>query len=174
MEQKTHFKINPKFSNQAGFNLMELLISSTIFLLIVTFVIVLFNPVERNKKARDEKRISDITKIDRAISEFVLDRKSYPDLEGFLRTSNVLPEGGVALNKSNGGWILENLSSYIPMLPTDPINDETYHYYYLKGVGNLGYELNAKLESLVEEMTLDGGNDNNFYEVGSNLKLISP
>ncbi|MFH1899256.1 MAG: hypothetical protein ABIJ82_02180, partial [Patescibacteria group bacterium] len=115
---------------------------------------------------------SDISKIDRAISEFMLDKKYYPDTQGVLRLSTALPEGSTSLNKSNKGWIFDNLSSYIPMLPTDPLNDDIYYYSYIRG--SSGYELDAKLESMVGEMINDGGNDSLMYEVGNNLNLISP
>ncbi|MBU0534756.1 prepilin-type N-terminal cleavage/methylation domain-containing protein [Patescibacteria group bacterium] len=161
-----------RFSNQGGFTLVELLATSTIALILLALAIVYFNPAERIKRARDGKRLSDISKIDRAISEFMLDKKYYPDTQGVLRLSTALPEGSTSLNKSNKGWIFDNLSSYIPMLPTDPLNDETYHYSYIRGSD--GYELDAKLELMTDEMLNDGGNDNLMYEVGSNLNLISP
>ncbi len=140
--------------------------------MLLALAVVAYNPIERNKQARDGKRISDISKIDRAISEFMLDKKYYPDTEGVLRLSTTLPDGSTSLNKSNKGWIFDNLSSYIPMLPADPINDATYRYSYIRGSN--GYELNAKLESMTDEMVNDGGNDNLMYEVGNNLNLISP
>lgn len=172
MVPKTHSKKSLDFSKQGGFTLVELIAASTIALLLLTLTIVVYNPVERNKKARDGKRLSDISKIDRAISEFMLDKKYYPDTEGVLRFSDTLPSGSTSLNKSNKGWIFDNLSSYTSMLPTDPINDATYRYSYIRGSN--GYELDAKLESMTDEMISDGGNDNLMYEVGNNLNLISP
>ena len=148
------------------------MVSVTIVLILISLAYVSYNPAERNKKARDGKRLSDISKIDRAISEFMLDKKRYPDTLNVLRFSNILPTGSISLNKSNNGWIYDNLSTYIPMLPTDPINDATYRYSYIRG--SSGYELDAKFESMTEEMVNDGGNDNLMYEVGNNLNLISP
>lgn len=172
MVLKIRSKNSLNFSKQWGFTLVELIVTSTIALLLLALAVVAYNPVERNKQARDGKRISDISKIDRTISEFMLDKKYYPDTEGVLRLSTALPVGSTSLNKSDKGWIFDNLSFYIPMLPTDPMNDTTYHYSYIRGSD--GYELNAKLESMVSEMINDGGNDDLMYEVGNNLNLISP
>jgi prepilin-type N-terminal cleavage/methylation domain-containing protein len=171
MVLKIPYKMVPS-NSQKGFTLVELLVASTIALILLGITLAVYNPVERNKKARDGKRISDISKIDGAINEFVLDKKHYPDTSGVLRYSNVLPSGSISLNKSKNGWIYDDLSSYIPMLPTDPINDATYRYSYIRGSN--GYELNAKLEVMTDEMVNDGGNDNAMYEAGSNLNLISP
>lgn len=172
MVLKTHSKNSSKFSKQGGFTLVELLVASTVTLILLALAVVAYNPVERNKKQRDGKRISDISKIDGAISEFMLDKKNYPDQEGMLRLSTVLPAGSTSLNKSNKGWIFDNLSSYVSMLPTDPINNSTYHYSYIHG--SSGYELDAKLEIYTDQMINDGGNDDTMYEVGTNLNLISP
>lgn len=172
MPLKTHSKNFSRYSNQRGFTLVEFIVSAAIVLILISLAVVSYNPIERNKKARDGKRLSDISKIDRAINEFVLDKKYYPDTDGVLRLSTALPVGSTSLNSSNKGWIFDNLSSYIPMLPTDPINDVTYHYSYIRG--GTTYELNAKLESMTDVTADDGGNDDMMYEIGNNLNLISP
>lgn len=149
--------------------LIEMIIVCSIIIMIVTLVTIYTDPAGKRKKARDEKRLSDVLTIDRAINEFVLDHKRYPDQSNILRKSTILPSGSVHISNSDKGWIFENLSSYIPMLPVDPINDETYYYSYFRN--SVGYELNAKLEILVEEMINDGGNDPEYYEIGNNLNL---
>lgn len=137
-----------------------------------SLAIINFDPIGNKKKARDQKRISDISTIDRAISEFVADKKRYPDQSNTLRQSTILPAGSSQLTGSESGWIQENLSSYTPLLPIDPVNDDSYHYYYIHNSNS--YEINAKLEILNDEMANDGGNDPTFYEIGNNLNLISP
>jgi len=159
-------------SAQQGFTIIELVAACTIIIIVTFLGIINFNPTEKSKKARDEKRISDIQTIDRAVTEFMLNNKRYPDTENVLRNSSVLPIGSVALNNVNKGWIFENLTAYLPTLPTDPINDATYYYSYIHNVS--GYELNAQLEIITDEPTNDGGNDTAVYEVGNNLTLISP
>lgn len=157
---------------EAGLTIIEVFIVSFVVLLLGVIAVVNFDPVGKRKKATDEKRLSDIATIDRAISEFVMDHKYYPDQENILRKSTVLPVGAIQLNAANKGWIFDNLSSYISMLPTDPVNDANRYYSYIHDATS--YELNAKLEILTDEMLDDGGNDPNAYEVGNNLLLITP
>jgi type II secretory pathway pseudopilin PulG len=174
MQLKTHFSfLNKKLKNSPnGFTIVEIVIVTGLLIMLSTLLVINLDPIGNKKKARDGKRISDISTIDTAISEFVADKKRYPDESDILRQSTILPGGSTQLTGSNMGWIKENLSSYISMLPIDPVNDDTYHYHYIHNA--TGYELNAKLEIFTSEMIDDGGNDNNFYEVGNNLNLISP
>ena len=157
---------------QGGLTLIELIAVVAIIAILATLVVVFVNPKTQMEKSRDEKRLSDLSIIDRTISEFVLDQKRYPDQENILRKSNTLPTGSTNLGSSNLGWIYDNLSAYNSMLPTDPKNDENYYYSYFHN--STGYEINARLEILTDEMANDGGNDTNLYEMGNNLNLISP
>jgi type II secretory pathway pseudopilin PulG len=175
MQLKTRFrnlKQDLRKQSQKGFTIVEIVIVTLLITLLATLIILNVNPVDNKKKARDEKRISDISTLDRAISEFGLDKKRYPDQSDLLRKSTILPAGSTQLTGSNTGWIQENLSAYLPMLPIDPLNDATYFYSYKHDL--TGYELNATLEILTTEMENDGGNDTASYEVGNNLNLISP
>jgi len=159
-------------SAQKGFTIIELVAVCAILSIITLLGVFYLNPTEKLKKERDAKRISDIQTIDRAVTEFSLNNKRYPDVENILRKSTVLPAGSTALNNTNKGWIFENLSAYTPRLPTDPLNDATYYYSYTHNAS--GYELNAKLEILTDEPANDGGDNLSMYEVGNNLTLISP
>ena len=164
MELKTH--------SEEGITIVELAISIAVFSILLFSSIVYFNPVEKKQRARDSRRLSDLEVIDRAINEYILDNQAYPDLPGTLRRSNVLPAGSSSLGSAGGGWISVDFESYLSMLPIDPTNDEIYHYYFLQT--SEGYELNAILEYNTDLMVNDGGNDNNFYEIGNNLTIISP
>lgn len=171
MQLKTLFSFYNKES-QKGFTIIEIVIVTGLIIMLSTLAIINFDPIGNKKKARDEKRISDITTIDRAVSEFMVDKRRYPDQIDILRKSTILPAGSTQLTSSNKGWIQENLSSYVPMLPIDSLNDATYYYSYIHNLTS--YEINAKLEVLTDEMVNDGGNDDTLYEIGNNLTLISP
>ncbi len=158
-------------NSQKGVTIIELVAVITLLLILTTLVVIFVDPVGHMKKSRDEKRLSDLSVIDRVISEFVLDNKRYPDQE-ILRKSNTLPAGSTDVAHANLGWIYDDLSAYNSMLPTDPLNDGDYYYSYFHN--STGYEINARLEILTDEMLNDGGNDLNLYEVGNNLNLISP
>ncbi len=155
-----------------GISIIEVLVVITMVALLSTLAFVLINPQELKAKARDEKRLSDISTLERVISEFRVDNGYLPDELGVIRTSTSLPTGALGpLVQSNGnGWIPVNLSVYNSLLPIDPINNETYHYSY----SNNGYsfELNARLEILTEHAQDDGGNDGTLYEVGDDLSII--
>ena len=150
----------------------ELLLVMVLVSLLFTVVFVYVNPNEARQKARDSKRITDIVVLEQAVNEYVLANKSYPGSLNTLRISNVLPVGSTSLQNADDGWIGADLSAFTSRMPTDPTNDATYHYSYYHN--NTSFELNAKLEILTSEMTNDGGNDPNTYEVGNNLLLISP
>lgn len=153
-----------------GFTLIELVIATSLILLFLSGTILIVHPVEQLKKARDNKRIGDLSLIDRAITEYKVDYGVYPDAANALRTSTTLPQGNSSLTSPTSGWIKQNLSAYTTKLPIDPINDETYFYKYIQNGST--YELNAKLEYYVEQATSDGGDGATVYELGNNLTLI--
>lgn len=92
------------------------------------------------------------------------------------------------------GWIPVNFDtltggSPISNLPIDPVNalDSTnsvsnitnvsFMYRYACLQTPLAFEINAPLESIAytqtdNKMTSDGGNNSNYYEVGTNLKIL--
>lgn len=89
------------------------------------------------------------------------------------------------------GWLPVNLSalpsgSPISNLPIDPSNTVTtlsgvintdLVYRYVCSEKTLKYEIDAKLESVAytvddNKMAKDGGNNANYYEVGTDLKLL--
>ena len=158
--------------SQKGFTFVELVVVIAILLVLLTTVSIFVRPAEQSKKARDNIRLSDMSILERSISEFVLDNKRYPDQVNVLRMSTALPPGALGLQDSHGGWINDNLSRYNEKLPVDPINDSNFYYSYTHS--DTGFELNAKMEYYIQKMAEDGGNDNNYYEVGNNLNLISP
>jgi prepilin-type N-terminal cleavage/methylation domain-containing protein len=161
-----------KRNHKKGFTIVELVIVIAVIMILVTASVVLIDPVAKKKRARDNKRLSDVSTIDRAINEYLLDKGDYPDQADTLRESTTLPLGSSALVNAVGGWIAADLSKYTSRLPIDPLNDGTYHYSYYHTVSS--YELDAPLEYLTEEAQNDGGDDPQVYEMGNDLTLISP
>jgi len=157
---------------QFGITLVELTIVLGLFIIMLTVLTLLINPATQKKRARDNKRLSDISNLDRVILEYKLDTGQYPDAVNTLRTSNTLPPTGLSLDSASAGWVLGDFLTYTSSLPLDPFNDDTYFYSYFHD-GN-SYELSTLLEYLTEEPQNDGGNDNNSYETGNKLDLISP
>jgi len=161
-----------KTPRQKGVTIPELMVAITIMTVMITSIMIILKPDEKKAKARDNRRISDITLLDRVINEYLLDYSDYPDLFDVLRDSTSLPGTGISLDNSSAGWIDEDLSEYTSHLPIDPINDSTYRYFYYHD--DSGYELNAVMEFLTGEAANDGGNDATRLEMGNNLTLISP
>jgi len=156
-----------------GFTLVELVIAVGIILTLLSASFIIYSGNLRyNEKSRDIKRLSDLSLLERCINEYKMDNNSLPDTAGILRTSTTLPSGSTDLANSSSGWIKTDLSSYTSRLPIDPLNNSEYYYVYFHNGSS--YEINAKLEHLTEDMQKDGGNDDEVYEMGDNLQLISP
>lgn len=167
MALKTRFNLHKK-----GFSIIEITIVVAIMLILFSVLVLKLNPLEHLKRGRDNKRISDLALIDRMIIEFKVDTGAYPDEEGTLRLSNVLPTGASSLSSSTNGWISQNLSGYNSRLPLDPLNADPYVYKYIHQSDT--YELSTTLETESEVGSTDGGNDDASYELGNGLTLILP
>jgi len=154
----------------AGFSLIELLIVIAVTLVLFSFVIYNIHPAEQKQKARDQRRLADAIRYQEAIEEFKADNKVYPDVFGEVRVSNILPPSSTNISVSSSGWILEDLSSYLDFLPTDPINKDEYVYKYVRN--DTDFEFNIKLEYYLDKMSSDGGNDDFLYEIGDDLTLL--
>lgn len=167
MASKTH----KLFKLQLGMTYVDLLVSMAIIFILFSTVMLIIDPLSLKKRARDNKRISNISALDRAINEYVLTQKTYPDAANTTRTSNSLPTGnsGPYSNPSDG-WIDASMASYTTNLPIDPLNESPYFFSYRHT--DSGYEINASLEFLTEYHTNDGGDDDTLYEVGNDLTIL--
>lgn len=153
-----------------GFSLIEFLVVTAIMLVLATSVLIYTNPVENRKKARDQRRLTDMAQLSEAFEEFKADNKVYPDIKNMARYSNVVATNGGNVSNASGGWIDENMTGYLNVLPIDPINSDDYVYTYIRD--DLSFELNCKLEYYTETMSQDNGNNPTLYEVGDNLNLL--
>ena len=182
-----------------GFTLIELLVVIAILAILATVIVVIINPGELLKQARDTTRISDLAAINSAIALYLSDVTS-PKLWNASDCSsahslctaagtNPFAVGGTCTASGvtavdGTGWVAVNLTSIssgspLARLPIDPSNTTTYFYAYGCGTGNaLSYELDAKMESTKYGTTSgsevmsngkDGGNNANFYEIGNSL-----
>lgn len=157
--------------NQRGITFVEILIVLGILLILLTFIMVTIDPISLQKRGRDNKRLSDLSVLERIIGEYLLDAGSYPDTLDTTRTSISLPLGNLGpLESSIDGWIDQNLSAYEVKLPLDPINDSTYNYSYRHSAS--GFEINTVLEYYTDKMTEDGGNNDAVYEIGNDLTIF--
>ncbi len=178
-----------------GFTLIELLIVIGILAILTAAVVIVLNPAELLKQARDSQRLTDLDAMKNAIALFLADEKTFTG-NGSIVTSNcyVYP-ASVAANCggrhgaktttaaqstviTGTGWVPINLSaissgSPLSALPIDPTNSTTYFYSFSGDTTALTFELDAVLESskYSTKMTGDGGNSASFYEVGNSPGL---
>lgn len=162
----------PNLTDSRGVTLVELLTTMTFVLILITVITILVNPSEKKAQARDQKRLSDISKLDRIINEYLVDNGYYPDEENVTRVSNQLPLGnGGPFENSTTGWVKGNFSRYTTLFPIDPTNEDIYVYKFRHTQSS--YELNAVLETFDDGLnSKDGGNSDTTYEVGNDLSLL--
>lgn len=163
-----------------GFTLVELLVVIAIIAILAAVVVLIINPLELTKRGRDAARLSDLANLQQAINVAVQEATS--SSTAILCAGGTAPCNGSSntgtRNSDGTGWVKVNLSVQksvsVPTLPVDPTNDTPDHYTYCSD-GN-GWEIDTALESQQQSGKAggDGGDDPALYEVGSNLKLVSP
>ncbi|MFH0936806.1 MAG: type II secretion system protein [Candidatus Daviesbacteria bacterium] len=168
-------------TNGTGFTLVELLVVMAIVAILAMVALVVFNPVEMNRRARDTVRLSDLTILKQAIN---IENQEVNETQtsGYCFQTQIPCQGTTypleasTQNNDGSGWVKVNLSSKkgirLPVLPIDPRNNQDYNYcYYSDGDS---WEVDATLESdqFKDRMQKDGGDNPTKYEVGSDLTLI--
>ncbi|MFA6354428.1 MAG: prepilin-type N-terminal cleavage/methylation domain-containing protein [Candidatus Paceibacterota bacterium] len=180
-----------------GFTLIELLIVIAIVAILATITLLVLNPSEMLRKARDSKRISDLKTINDAIglsvaqipplfigtSTFVY--VSLPDSDPNCATYNLPSLGGTgktyscrpesSYRKTDGtGWVPVNFDSLpskvLSVLPVDPVNSNNASsgLYYTYVAGS--WELDAKMESA--KYGSGGTNDVSANDGGDGISLF--
>lgn len=168
---------------KGGFTLVELLVVIAIIAILAAVVVLIINPLELTRRGRDAARLTDTANLQSAINVSVQEATGSGTVAILCKASGAYPCNGSS-NSGSGtrvadgtGWVKVDLSSQksvsVPTLPVDPINDITYHYTYC--AASDAWEIDTVLESdqYKGKMTGDGGNENDKYEVGSNLGLIN-
>lgn len=162
-----------------GFTLIELLIVIAIISTLATVLVVIVNPAEMTRKARDSRRISDLSTIKRAIDLAIADKQN------LLATVGVVSIGATTSVDNFAGSGL-NLGKYISVIPQDPSYNSGGGEMQVIGSsctkGSVGkgavlfmfwsdgdtYILRSYLESLTNcEMVQNDGNNNATYELGT-------
>lgn len=213
-------------TSKKGFTLLELLIVITIISVLSVAIIVVINPAETLRKARDTQRLSDMASLKTALGVYVttvnpvylggaatnatcqtvqgtddattatkLWYSTSTTVTGTLDNTPTPAKGlgtqvaSTALgNVDSTGWMpidLTNITGGSPIsnLPIDPTNDggavtsASLVYRYACAADNLTFEINAQLESIAfktddDKRAKDGGNNANYYEVGTALDII--
>ena len=181
-----------------GFTLLELLIVIGILAILSTTIIIVINPAQLLKKARDSQRISDLNTMKTAIAYYITETTVTPDI-GTISTSQTYSDladvlcgaAGVApavtYTTGGSGWIPIDFDndltggSPIGALPADP-NKTTiaaspgrYYVYLVGSTTDYTFKLVANMESTYygsgvgSVETDDGGTETTLYEVGTSM-----
>lgn len=182
-------------NTKKGFTLVELLVVIGILAILTAAVVVILNPAELLRQARDSQRFSDLDSVQSAIALYLSDVTS-PSVTGattncyaYIGASTSAGCGGrfatsttninTAVTSSRAitgsGWIPVNFSgisggSPLATLPVDPSHGTTYYYAYAGHLTSFTFEINANLESTKYASSKeggDGGDSATLYELGS-------
>ena len=178
-----------------GFTLLELLIVIGILAILSTTMILVINPAEILKKARDSQRISDLNTLKSAIAYYItstsspnigLSTKTYSSNVTDVNCGRTTASATTTLTVDGNGWIPINFNSLIggsPIgsLPQDPnpstsataTSTPSRYYVYLPNDSDYTFTLVANMESATysQQEATDGGNVSTLYEVGTAMLL---
>jgi len=115
-----------------GFTLIELLVVIAIIGILATVVLVSLNSARRN--SRDTRRVSDLRQTALALEMYSSDNGGYP-ISATCTTTTFGTMAGTLVT-----------ATFLPSVPTDPINDATYFYAYGAPL-KTDYTLKATLEN---------------------------
>ncbi len=165
-----------------GFTLVELLVVIAIIAILAAVVVLIINPLELTRRGRDAARLSDLANLQNAINVAVQEATGSSAAilcDGATPPTTCNGSSSTGTRNSDGtGWVKVNLSAAksvsVATLAVDPLNTTANHYTYCSD-GD-GWEIDTTLESQQQsgKAGTDGGDDPVLYEVGSNLKLVSP
>ncbi|PIR98390.1 MAG: hypothetical protein COT88_01970, partial [Candidatus Colwellbacteria bacterium CG10_big_fil_rev_8_21_14_0_10_41_28] len=161
--------------------------------ILATAAVVVLNPVELLRQARDSQRLADLDTVAAAISLWLADEPnpSFSDVgpnsdstgatSCFFTASSSACTVDTDYDVDGTGWVGVNFTqvsggSPIETLPRDPVGSATYFYAFFANDTAKTFELNTTLESTKfatdEDLDgTDGGDDAAVYEVGNDPGL---
>lgn len=114
--------------HKRGFTLPEVMVVMVLVAVLASIVILVINPQNQLKKARDAKRKDHLSQISQALGKYALEKAGYPKSTADYQIENA-PWGS--------SW-----QPYIVPVPKDPLPSQSYTYFS----DGKSYQLYAKLE----------------------------
>lgn len=167
-----------------GFTLIELLVVIVIIGIIAGAVLVAINPAQLTAKARDSKRMNDISTVRDGVILALADQEiTLVDTAGPIVQST---DANAALTSctldpcTTVGWVKVvvptgkiGLSKYLPALPLDPsstiIKDVSFFYVYESNDTLFEVKTHFETDDYKTKYAVDGGNETDFYEIGTGI-----
>jgi len=178
-----------------GFTLIELLVVIVIIGIIAGAVLVAINPAQLTAKARDSKRMNDISTVRDGINLALADQEiTLVDTLGPKVQPAIAADPNSALTSCLGdpcvtvGWVevvvptgKTGISKYLPALPLDPsstvIGTDSFFYVYESDGSVFEVKTKFETEDYQPKYAVDGGNEADFYEIGTgivDLPVVTP
>lgn len=110
---------------KSGFTLIELLVVISIIGILATLVLANLNAAR--ERGRDAQRKSDLRSIETALRLYYNDYGHYPTSDS---SGNILGCGGSGTTACSWGGVWEaGVTTYMPVLPKDPLSGQAYFYF---------------------------------------------
>ncbi|MCX6806524.1 MAG: prepilin-type N-terminal cleavage/methylation domain-containing protein [Candidatus Berkelbacteria bacterium] len=166
-----------------SFTLIELMV--VIFIIGILTTLIMVNLSEARARSRDARRKADVDSIRAALEMYYEVKGSYPGI------ANTIYESYRSCAPTNSDWdltiIKTPLTPYISVMPKDPLHGKQMNYIdesgtkyttscgarYRYATTGTTYELNALMETDVDALKNDGGNSITWYEVGTDLTIMT-
>jgi prepilin-type N-terminal cleavage/methylation domain-containing protein len=122
---------------QSGFTLIELLVVLAIIGLLATILVTALQQVR--SKARDARRKTDLTQLQKALELYYNVNNTYPPTSGSWY--GVSASAGSRSTSGASGYIPDLAPTYVGVLPIDPLRDFTGYSGYIYTSDGTNYKL---------------------------------
>src|SRR3989344_8894900 len=109
---------------QKGFTLIELLIVVAILAVLVVVALMIINPAEGQKKARDTKRMKDLGALQTIITQYLEDGNTPPSGNCLIGAAGCTTAGTTDKTQPcDSNWLGIDFCDYAQSIPLDPANN---------------------------------------------------
>jgi prepilin-type N-terminal cleavage/methylation domain-containing protein len=175
-----------------GFTLIELLIVIGILGIIIVATLLVINPAEAQRKARDASRMKDIATVQTILTSYLEDGNTPAAESCLIAVAGCTTAGLTGKSQScDSNWLGIDVCEYSQLVPLDPSNDSTRtcvfggtpenptlsdncSMIYRVKISGSSFEVNVRQEAKANfsNVLTDGGNSTQWAEVGTNRTLL--